>query len=180
MVSQLFFSPLTLCVLVGLYGMLHVRWAKPGLPTPPVAAQAKRKRSSEPTPPTTRRPRTVDTSRHGCPHLAGDYRGWLGLHTLRAHGHPRGGPWRPLHGRSCHGSVPEHHGTSLPGPQAPGERIVRVLACRAEGLGLRATARGFAVDANTGRQWRGEAAEQLQAFSYYYVCDVHGNQWPLD
>ena len=33
------------------------------------------------------------------------------------------------------------------------ERIVRVLACLAEGLGIRATARVFEVDPNTVLHW---------------------------
>src|SRR2546427_6983521 len=37
-----------------------------------------------PMPPTHRRPRTVDTSTHFCPHTDCDYRGWLGLGNLRA------------------------------------------------------------------------------------------------
>src|SRR5262245_12480760 len=41
-----------------------------------------------PMPSTNRRPREVDTSRHVCPHGHCDYRGWLGLGNLRAHGHP--------------------------------------------------------------------------------------------
>jgi hypothetical protein len=28
---------------------------------------------------------------HFCPHPECDYRGWLGLHNLRANGHPGGG-----------------------------------------------------------------------------------------
>ena len=47
----------------------------------------------DPMPPTNRRPRTVDTSMHFCPHLGCDYRGWLGLNNLRANGHPSTG-WR--------------------------------------------------------------------------------------
>src|SRR5262245_11466684 len=35
-------------------------------------------RRPDPIPPTNRRPRTVDTSRHFCPHTACAYRGWLG------------------------------------------------------------------------------------------------------
>ena len=54
-------------------------------------------RRPAPMPPTNRRPRTVDTSRHFCPHTACAYRGWLGLNNLRANGHPSGGPWRQLH-----------------------------------------------------------------------------------
>src|SRR5262249_50425662 len=53
----------------------------------------------DPMPPTHRRPRAVDTSRHFCPHPHCDYRGWLGLGNLRANGHPSGGPWRQFHCR---------------------------------------------------------------------------------
>jgi hypothetical protein len=48
----------------------------------------------DPMPPTNRRPREVDTSRHFCPHANCDSRGWVGLGNLRANGHPNGGPWR--------------------------------------------------------------------------------------
>jgi IS1 family transposase len=137
-------------------------------------------RRPDPIPPTNRRPRTVDTSMHFCPHTECDYRGWLGLNNLRANGHPSGGPWRQLHCLGCNGYFPEHHGTIFHGKQAPVELIVRVLACLAEGLGMRATARGFAVAPNTVLQWLVEAAEQLQAFSRYFLCDVHVNQLQLD
>ena len=60
------------------------------------------------------------------------------------------------------------------------ELIVRVLACLAEGLGIRATARVFEVDANTVLQWLVEAAEQLRAFSAYFLCAVHVRQLQLD
>jgi hypothetical protein len=137
-------------------------------------------RRPAPMPPTHRRPRTVDTSMHFCPHLACDYRGWLGLNNLRANGHPSGGPWRQLHCLGCNGYFPEHHGTIFHGKQTAGELIVRVLACLAEGLGIRATARVFEVDANTVLQWLVEAAEQLRAFSAYFLCDVHVRQLQLD
>jgi IS1 family transposase len=73
-----------------------------------------------------------------------------------------------------------HHGTIFHGKQASGERIVRVLACLAEGLGIRATARVFEVDPNTVLHWLVEAAEQLRAFSAYFLCDVHVRQLQLD
>jgi hypothetical protein len=50
MVSHLFYYQLALFVLVWLFVMLHVTWSKPGLPTPPVPAQPKRKRSTKPKP----------------------------------------------------------------------------------------------------------------------------------
>jgi hypothetical protein len=66
------------------------------------------------------------------------------------------------------------------GTPAAVELIVRVLACLAEGLGIRATARVFEVAPNTVLQWLVEAAEQLRAFSAYFLCDVHVAQLQLD
>jgi IS1 family transposase len=117
---------------------------------------------------------------HFCPHSHCDYRGWLRLNNLRANGHPNGGPWRQFHCTSCDGYFPEHHGTIFHGKQAAVELIVRVLACLAEGLGIRATARVFEVDANTVLHWLVEAAEQLTAFSAYFLCDLHVKQLQLD
>src|SRR5216683_2677144 len=137
-------------------------------------------RRPEPMPPTNRRPCAIATSRHFCPHAGCDYRGWLGLGHLRANGHPSGGPWRQLSCRSCHGYFLETHGTLLHGTRLSVELIVCVLACLAEGLGIRATARGFEMDPNTVLQWLVEAAEQLQAFTSYFLCDVHVKQLQLD
>jgi len=107
---------------------------------------------------------------HFCPHPACDYRGWLGLNNLRANGHPSGGPWRQLHCTACDGYFPEHHGTIFHGKQAAVELIVRVLACLAEGLGIRATARVCEVAPHTVLQWLVEAAEQLRAFAASFLC----------
>jgi IS1 family transposase len=137
-------------------------------------------RRPDPMPLTTRRPRKIDTARHFCPHSDCDYRGWLGLGNLRANGHPSGGPWRQFHCMSCQGYFLETHGTIFHGKQGAAERIVHVLACLAEGLGIRATARVFEVDANTVLQWLVEAAEQLRAFSAYFLCDLHLEQVQLD
>ena len=134
----------------------------------------------EPMPPTNRRPRTVDTSQHFCPHGGCRYRGWLGRGNLRANGHPNGGSWRQLHCTACEGYFPEHHGTIFYGKQAAVELIVHVLACLAEGLGIRATARVFEVDANTVLHWLIEAAEHLRAFSAYFLCALHVKQLQLD
>jgi hypothetical protein len=50
----------------------------------------------------------------------------------------------------------------------------------AEGLGIRAVARVFAVDPNTVLQWLIEAADQATAFSPYFLHDVHVDQVQLD
>ena len=127
-----------------------------------------------------RRPWTIDTSMHFCPHAGCDYQGWLGLGNLRANGHPSGGPWRQFYCRSCTGYFLETHGTIFHGKQAAVELIVRLLACLAEGLGMRATARVFEVDPKTVLQWLVEAAEQLHVFSASFLCDVHVRQLQLD
>jgi IS1 family transposase len=133
-----------------------------------------------PMPRTTRRPRTVETSRHFCPHSHCDYRGWRGLNNLRANGHPNGGPWRQFQCTACEGYFPEHHGTLFHGKHAEVDLIVRVLACLAEGLGIRATARVFEVAPTTVLQWLVEAAEQLRAVSAYFLCNLHLEQLQLD
>ena len=130
--------------------------------------------------PTNRRPCTIDTSMHFCPHAGCDYQGWLGLGNLRANGHPSGGPWRQLYCRSCEGYFLETHGTLLHGKRLSVELIVRVFACLAEGLGIRATARVFKVDPNTVLQWLVEVTEQLRAFITYFLCDIHAQQLQLD
>jgi IS1 family transposase len=134
----------------------------------------------DPLPPTNRRPREVDTSRHFCPHGGCDYRGWLGLGNLRANGHPSGGPWRQYHCTACKGYFLETHGPIFHGKQAEVERIVHVLACLAEGLGIRATARVFEVAPHTVLQGLVEAAEPLRAFAAYFLCHLHLEQLQLD
>jgi hypothetical protein len=74
----------------------------------------------------------------------------------------------------------ETHGTIFHGKQAAVELIIRVVACLAEGLGIRATARVFEVDANTVLNWLVEAADQLRTFSAYVLCDLHVEQLQLD
>ena len=134
----------------------------------------------DPMAPTNRRPREVDTSQHFCPHAGCDFWGWLGLGNLRANGHPNGGPWRQFYCTSCGSYFLETHGTLFHGKQAAVELIVRALACLAEGLGIRAAARVFEVDASTVLHWLVEAAEHLRAFSAYFLCEVHVNQVQLD
>jgi hypothetical protein len=74
----------------------------------------------------------------------------------------------------------ETHGTLFHGKHAEVDLIVRVLACLAEGLGIRATARVFEVAPNTVLHWLVEAAEQLRAFSAYFLCNLHLEQLQLD
>jgi hypothetical protein len=131
-------------------------------------------------PPTHRRPRTVDTSRHFCPYAGCRYRGWLGLGNLRANGHPHGGSWRQCHCTGCDGYCLETHGTLFHGKRGSVDLIGHVIGCLAEGLGIRGTARVFAVDPHTVLQWLVEAADHLTAFSQYFLHDVRVTQVQRD
>jgi transposase-like protein len=126
------------------------------------------------------RRRTVATSQHFCPDHDCSYHGWLGRGNIRANGHPGGQPWRQFQCVSCDGYFSETHGTIFHGKRSSVELIVRVIACLAEGLGIRGTARVFEVDPNTVLQWLVEAAEQLRAFSRHVLHDVRVQQVQLD
>jgi IS1 family transposase len=130
--------------------------------------------------PTRGRRRQVDTSTHFCPNPDCAYRGWVGWGNLRANGHPSGGCWRQLLCVACHRYFLETLGTIFHGKHASVGLIVRVIACLAEGLGIRGTARVFEVDPNTVLQWLVEAAEQLRAFSRHVLHDVRVRQVQLD
>ena len=130
--------------------------------------------------PTRGRRRQVDTSTHFCPNPDCAYRGWVAWGNLRANGHPNGGPWRQLLCVACHRYFLETLGTIFHGKRASVELIVRVIACLAEGVGIRGTARVFEVDPNTVLQWLVEAAEQLRAFSRHVLHDVRVRQVQLD
>jgi len=126
------------------------------------------------------RRRAVDTSRHCCPNPDWAYRGWVGWGNLRANGHPNGGPWRQLLCVVCRRYFLETLGTLWHGKRGSVELIVRVLACLAEGVGIRGTARVFEVAPHTVLQWLVEAAEQLRAFSQHFLHDVRVQQVQLD
>ena len=126
--------------------------------------------------PPTRRPRAIDTSQHFCPHSTCDYRGWSRLGNIRANGHPNGGPWRQFQCTACNGYFLETHGTLLHGKRVVVELMVRLLACLAEELGIRATIRVFEGAPHTVLQWLVDAAEQLRAFARSFLCDVHVEQ----
>src|SRR5712691_10595741 len=130
--------------------------------------------------PTRERRRQVDTSTHFCPNPDCAYRGWVGWGNLRANGHPNGGPWRQLLCVVCRRYFLETLGTIFHGKRASVELIVHVIACLAEGLGIRGTARVFEVDPNTVLQWLVEAVDQLRAFSQHFLHDVRVRQVQLD
>src|SRR5262249_58615632 len=86
---------------------------------------------------------------------------------------------RQLQCVSCEGYFYETEGTIFHGKRSSPDLIVRVIACLAEGLGIRGTARVFEIDPNTVLGWLVETAEQLKAFSTYFLHDLHLTQVQL-
>src|SRR3989475_10315548 len=74
----------------------------------------------------------------------------------------------------------ETHGTPFHGKRVAPEKLVWAVGALAEGLGIRAVARVFAVDPNTVLQWLVEVADHATAFSRYCLHDVHVTQVQLD
>lgn len=126
------------------------------------------------------RRRTIDTERHFCPESDCAYCGWPGRGNIRSNGHPGGKPWRQLQCVSCHGYFQETHGTPFHGKHVEPQKLVWAIGALAEGLGIRAVARVFEADANTILGWLVEAAAHLQAFSCYFLHDIHVEQVQLD
>jgi IS1 family transposase len=124
--------------------------------------------------------RAVDTSPQYCPEKTCPYYGWVGRGNIHANGHPGGGPWRQLQCVVGQTYFLETRGTVFHGKRVPAELLVRVMAALAEGVGLRAVARVFEVDPNTVLHWLGAVADQLQAFSRYFLHDLHLRQVQLD
>jgi IS1 family transposase len=99
---------------------------------------------------------------------------------LRANGYPNGGLWRQFQCLSCKQYFLETHGTPLHSKRVPPEVLEWAVGAMAEGLGIRAVARVFAVDPNTVRHWLTEVADQATALSQYFLHDVQGTQVQLD
>jgi len=68
----------------------------------------------------------------------------------------------------------------LHGKRAAHEVVVWAVGALAEGLGIRAVARVFAVDPTTVLHWLTEVADQAAACSRYFLHDVHSTQVQLD
>jgi transposase-like protein len=125
-------------------------------------------------------PRTVDTQHHFCPSPHCGYYGRVGFGDVRANRHPSGGRWRQLQCVACRSYFLETHGTPLHGTRIAPERVVWAVGALAEGLGIRAVARVFAVDPNKVLGWLVEAVSHLQAFSRHFLHDVHVDQVQMD
>ena len=81
---------------------------------------------------------------------------------------------------ACERYFLETHGTPFHGKRVAPDLLVWAVGALAEGLGIRAVARVFAVDPNTVLAWLLEVADHLKAFSQYFLRDVRVTQVQLD
>jgi hypothetical protein len=161
----------------------------PGLPRQPPWAAWEQAHADAPQPPggppprlvpTRGRPRPGETSQPVCPSPDWADQGRVGLGKLCAHGPPHGGPWRPRQCPSGGGSCQETHGTPVQGTRVAPAKLGWAVGALAEGVGLRAVARGLEVDPNTVLPWLGEGAEHAAAVSGAVLHDGRGTQGPRD
>jgi IS1 family transposase len=68
----------------------------------------------------------------------------------------------------------------LHGKRVSPDKLVWAIGALAEGLGIRAVARVFAVDPNTVLAWLTEAAEHLKMFSRHFIHDMRVTQIQMD
>jgi IS1 family transposase len=126
------------------------------------------------------RHRHVETTGHFCPHAPCAYHGRVNWGNLRANGHPNGRRWRQLYCLGCRGDFLETLGTPFHGKHVEPDTLGWAIAALAEGLGIRAVARGFETDPPTVLGWLVEAAEHLEAFSRHFLRDLHVEQVQRD
>jgi hypothetical protein len=131
----------------------------PGLPPPIIRCTRGRRR-------------TVDTHAHFCPEPACSYHGWLGRGNIRSNGHPGGQPWRQLQCVSCQGYFSETHGTIFQGKRSSVALIVRVIACLAEGLGIRGHGAGVRDRSQYGPSVVGGGRRATQSFFHLLSARV--------
>jgi hypothetical protein len=104
----------------------------------------------------------------------------VGWGNIRANGHPHGRHWRQLLCLGCRRYCLETLGTPFHGKQVEPDKRVWTIAALAEGLGIRAVARGSETDPTTVLCWLVEAAEPLEAFSHHFLPDLAVEQVQMD
>lgn len=80
----------------------------------------------------------------------------------------------------CGRTFSARRGTPLFGLKASEETFYDVIACLAEGNGIRATARIQGVDKDTVAEWLDTASQHVEAVSRYLMVNLHFEEAQLD
>jgi len=98
-----------------------------------------------------------------------------GTYTTKA-----GGQRQMFQCQWCHSVFSETQGTVFFGLKTPQETVYRALKALAEGLGIRATARVFEVEADTVLLWLRRAGQHSEKVSAYLMRNLHVEQAQMD
>lgn len=154
----------------------------------PVPLAAPPRATTEALPPSKRRrgrPATLSTDTLFCPEPTCRGYGKLGPHPEhRIVGYgtytTRSGTRQLYRCGWCHTVFSETRGTVFYGLKTPEETVYRALACLAEGLGLRATARAFGVKPEDILRWLRRAGQHSEKVSAYLMRNLQVKQAQLD
>jgi len=127
------------------------------------------------------RKKQIDTSMYFCPHSDCSNHGKVGPdnHIIGAgcYGKQK---TQLLKCKVCNRTFSERRGTPLFDLKAREETFYDVIACLAEGNGIRATARIKKVDKDTVADWLDKASQHAEAVSRYLMVHLHFQEAQLD
>jgi transposase-like protein len=127
------------------------------------------------------RKKQLDTSMYFCPYEECSNYGKVGADN-QVIGSGRYGPHQTqmLKCKVCERRFSARHGTPLYGLKTNEQTFYDVIACLAEGNGIRATARIQKVDKDTVSAWLNKASQHIEAVSRYMMLNFHFEAVQLD
>jgi len=127
------------------------------------------------------RKKQIDTSMYFCPYLDCPNYGQVGAdnHIIGA-GCYSERRTQLLKCKVCNRTFSGRRGTPLFNMKASEETFYDVIACLAEGNGIRATARIKQVDKDTVAAWLDKASQHVEAVSHHLMVNLHFEEAQLD
>jgi len=127
------------------------------------------------------RKKQIDTSMYFCPHTDCYNYGKVGPdNQIVGAGRYGKANTQLLRCKVCGRTFSARRGTPLFGLKASEETFYDVIACLAEGNGIRATARIKGVDKDTVAEWLDTASKHVEAVSRYLMVNLHFEEAQLD
>jgi transposase-like protein len=127
------------------------------------------------------RKKQIDTSMYFCPHTDCPNYGKVGPdNQIVGAGRYGKANTQLLRCKVCGRTFSARRGTPLFGLKASEETFYDVIACLAEGNGIRATARIKGVDKDTVAEWLDTASKHVEAVSRYLMVNLHFEEAQLD
>lgn len=127
------------------------------------------------------RKKQIDTSMYFCPNEACPNYGRVGPdNQIIGSGRYGKKKIQLLKCKVCGKTFSERQGTPLFNLKADEKTFYDVIACLAEGNGVRATSRIKKVDKDTVSQWLKKASQHIEEVSNYLMCNLNFEEAQLD